>query len=109
MRSSVKNDLLNSLLHRTINAPSANIKEADQFLERVCVAYTNEKHKKIPQVYSLEKTEASCSTQTENNVESTVENCKKGTSYLNFDQPDFYQVFFMILNFAEEEFFLKRG
>ena len=41
MRSAVKNDLLNSLLHRTINPPFANIKEADQFLERVCVAYTN--------------------------------------------------------------------
>ena len=49
MRSTMKNDLLNSLLHISINSPSANSIEADQLLERVCNAYaTNEKHKKIP-------------------------------------------------------------
>ena len=84
MRNTMKSDLLNSLLHISINGPSANSKEADQLLERVCNAYANEKHKKIPQVYSLGKTEASSSTQTENNVESTAENCEKKTSCLNF-------------------------
>ena len=69
MRSKRKNNLLNSLLHISINGPPANSKEADQLLERVCNAYANEKHKKIPQVYSLGKTEASSSTQTKNNVE----------------------------------------
>ena len=68
MRSRMKNDLLNSLLHISINGPPANSKEADQLLERVCSAYANEKHKKIPQVNSLGKTEASSSAQTENNV-----------------------------------------
>ena len=49
MRSTMKNDLQNSLLHISINGPSVNSKEADQLLERVCHAYvTNEKHKKIP-------------------------------------------------------------
>ena len=100
----MKNDLLNSLLHISINGPSANSKEADQLLERVCNAYANEKHKKIPQVYSLGKTEASCSTQTENNVESTIENCDEETSCLKFVQPDFYQASFMMSNFTEEEF-----
>ena len=96
--------MLNSLLHISINGPSANSKEADQLLERVCNVYANEKHKKIPQVYSLGKNETSSSTQTENNVESTVENSEKETSCLNFVQPDFYQASFMISNFAEEEF-----
>ena len=48
MRSTMKNDLLNSLLHISINDPSENSKETDQLLERVCNAYANEKHKKIP-------------------------------------------------------------
>ena len=51
-----------SLLHISINGPHANNKEAEQLLERVCNAYANEKHKKISQVYSLGKTEASSST-----------------------------------------------
>ena len=48
MRSTMKNDLLNSLLHISINDPSENSTETDQLLERVCNAYANEKHKKIP-------------------------------------------------------------
>ena len=91
MRSTTKNDLLNSLLHISINGLSANCKEANQLLEIVCNAYANEKLKKIPQVYSLDKTELSSSTQTKNNVESTVENCEKETSFLKLVQPDFYQ------------------
>ena len=55
MRSTMKNDLRNSLLHISIKGPSANSKEADQLSERVCNAYTIEKHNNIPQVYSLEK------------------------------------------------------
>ena len=61
------------------------------------------KHKKIPQVYSLGKTEASSSTQTKNNVESTIENCEKETSCLNFVQPIFIRLLLQS-NFAEEEF-----
>ena len=38
------------------------------------------------------------------NIESTVENCEKEASCLNFVQPDFYQAFFKISNFAEEGF-----
>ena len=52
MRSKMKNDFLNFLLHISINGPPANSKEADQLLERVCNAYANEKYKKIPQVYT---------------------------------------------------------
>ena len=53
---------------------------------------------------SLGKTEALSSTQSKKNVESTVENCEKETSCLNFVQPDFYQSSFLILSFVEEEF-----
>ena len=87
----MRNDLFNSLLHISINGPSANGKEADQLLERVCNAYANEKQKKTPQIYSL------------NNVETFAENCEKETS-LNFVQLDFYQASFMISNYVEEEF-----
>ena len=92
MQSTMKNDLLNSLLHVSINGPSANSKEADQLLQRVCNAYANEKHKEIPQVYSVGKTKASSSTQTENNVESTVEKKKPIASIL------FSQIFIKLLS-----------
>ena len=101
----MKNDLLNSLLHISINGPSANSKEAHKLLERVRHAYANEKHKKIPQVNSIGKTDASSSTQTKNNVESVAENCEKETSWLKLVQPYFYKAPFMISNFAEEEFY----
>ena len=65
MRNTMKNDLPNSVLHISINGPPTSSKEADQLLEKVCNAYANEKHKKISQIYSLGKTEASSSTQTE--------------------------------------------
>ena len=81
----MKNDLLNSLLHISISGPSA---------KRECNVYANEKHKKIPNVYGLGKTEASSSTQTKNNEESTAENREK-ICCLNFIQPDFYQASFM--------------
>ena len=101
----MKNDLLNSLLHISINGPSANSKEAHKLLERVRHAYANEKHKKIPQINSKGKTDASSSTQTKNNVESAAENCEKETSWLKLVQPYFYKASFMISNFAEEEFY----
>ena len=92
MWNTMKNELLNSLLHISINGPSANSKEAHLLLERVCNAYANEKHKKTPQIYSL------------SNVKTFAQNCEKGTSCLNFVQLDFYQASFVISNFVEEEF-----
>ena len=62
------------------------------------------KNKKIPQGCSLGKIEVSSSTQTENNVGSTVENCEEETRCLKFVQPDFHQASFMISNFTGEEF-----
>ena len=103
MWSAMKVDLLNSLLHISINGPPAN-GEPDQLLERLCNAYANEKHKKILQVYSLGKTEASSLTQSENNVESAAENCEEETSCLKFFLSYFYQPSFMIPNFTGEEF-----
>ena len=101
MRSTMKNDLLHSSLHISINGPSANIKEVDQLLEGICNVYGNEKRKKIPQVCG---TTSLCSTETENNVESTIQKSEKGMSCLDFAQPDFYEVSFMISHFAEQEF-----
>ena len=94
--------MLNSLLHISNNGPSENNKEAEQLLERVCNAYANEKHKKIPQVYSFGK--FIFDSDRKQYIESTVENCGKETSCLNFVQPDFDQASFMISNFAEKEF-----
>ena len=92
-----------------INGPSTNCKEAaDQLLERVCNAYANEKRKKIPQVYSLGKTEASSSAQTENNIESTVENCEKENSCLNFVKPKFLSSFLYDIKFCRGRIFWKR-
>ena len=101
MQSTLKNDLLNSSLHISINGPSANSKEVDQLLERICTVYGNEKHKKILQVCG---TTSLYSTQTENNEESNVKKSEKETSCLDFVQPDFYEASFLISHFSEEEF-----
>ena len=69
----------------------------------------NAKHKKIPQVYSLGKTEASSSTQTENNVLLKIVKKKRVASLL------FSQIFInfinslMISSFSEEEFSEEDG
>ena len=42
IRSTMKNVLLNSLLHMSFNGPPANSKEADQLLERVCNVYAKQ-------------------------------------------------------------------
>ena len=76
----------------------------DQLSEGICDVYANETDKKIPQVFSLGKTEPSSSTQTEEDVEIVVENCEKETSCLKFVVPDFYQASFMASNFLEEKF-----
>ena len=91
-----------------INDLSANSKEADQLLEKVCNVCANEKHKKIPQVYCLRKTKTYSSAQTKNNVEIDVENYEKETTFLSFVQPDFYQVFFLWYQISERNNFLKK-
>ena len=45
MRTTMKNDLFNSLLRISINGPPANSKEADELLERVCNAYAKSTRK----------------------------------------------------------------
>ena len=107
MRSTVKNDLLNSLLHISINGPSANSKEADQLLERICNVYAaNGKHKKIPQVYSLGKTAKHHLQLIPKTIQRVLLKIvkKKKTSCFNFVQTDLYQAPFMTSNSAEGEF-----
>ena len=46
-RSQMKNDVLNSLLHISINGPGVNIKEADNLISQVVKKYINQVHYKV--------------------------------------------------------------
>ena len=100
IRNTKKNCLLNSLLHVSINGLPTNSKEADQLLERVCRAYANKEHKKIPQITAQKKLKHHLQLR----LKSTVENCEEEMSCLKSVQPDFYQGSFVISNFTGEEF-----
>ena len=63
-RSSMKTDLLNGLLHITINGSPVNSKEADNLM-RVVDKYVNQRHYKAPTIYTAITTTSSSSTQTE--------------------------------------------
>ena len=61
----MKTDLLNGLLHITINGPPVNSKEADNLIMRVVDKYVNQRHYKAPTIYTAVTTTSSSSTQTE--------------------------------------------
>ena len=63
--SSMKTDLLNGLLHISINGPPVNSKEADNLIMRVVDKYVNQRHYKAPTIYTAVTTTSSSSTQTE--------------------------------------------
>ena len=65
MRSTMKNDILNALLHISLNGPPANSKDADNLINRVVDLYVKEKHYKVPQIHSNITRGCSSSTQTE--------------------------------------------
>ena len=69
---SMKTDLLNGLLHISINGPPVNTKEADNLIMRVVDKYVNQRHYKAPTIYTAVTTTSSSSTQTET-VEVNVE------------------------------------
>ena len=66
IRSQMKNDVLNSLLHISINGPAVNSKEADNLISRVVEKYINQVHYKVPKEFTeaTSRTATTSSTQT---------------------------------------------
>ena len=64
-RSSMKNDLLNALIHISLNGPPVHSKEADILLNKVTDIYVSQCHYKVPTVYSKTSVSSSTSTQTQ--------------------------------------------
>ena len=54
-RSTMKNDLLNALLHISMNGPLVNSPEAEHLISRVVEQYCEQKHNKVPQIYVTSK------------------------------------------------------
>ena len=50
-RSTMKNDLLNALLHISLNGPAVNSPESAHLLERVTNIYAEQNHRKVPKIY----------------------------------------------------------
>ena len=65
MRSTLKNDMLNGLLHISMNGPPANSKEADALINRVVERYVEERHYKAPTIHSVVTSSISTMTQTD--------------------------------------------
>ena len=67
LRSTMNNDMLNGLIHISMNGPPVNTKEADELIERVVDKFIQEKHYKVPNSYAKPSTATSTSsTQTMN-------------------------------------------
>ena len=64
-RSSMKNDLLNALLHITLNGPPVNGPEAESLINRVTEDYSKQSHRKTPKIYAQKWIGNTMSTQTE--------------------------------------------
>ena len=60
----MKNDLLNALIHVSLNGPSIHSKEADTLLNKVADKYVSQRHYKVPNIYSQRSDSSSTSTQT---------------------------------------------
>ena len=48
----MKNDLLNAMIHMSLNEPPIHDKEADSFLNKVMDIYVSESHYKVLKLYS---------------------------------------------------------
>ena len=64
-RSSMKNDLLNPLLHISMNGTAANSPEAEQLTNRVVERYIDQNPYKGPQIYTPKQIKNTNSTQRE--------------------------------------------
>ena len=63
-RSTMKGDLLNALLHISLNGPKLGSPEANELLDRVTTIYSDQKHRKVPKIYSKRVQSSTTSTQT---------------------------------------------
>ena len=61
----MKNDLLNALLHITLNGPAVNSPEAESLINRVTEDYSKQSHRKTPKIFTEKKIGNTMSTQTE--------------------------------------------
>ena len=61
---STKNDLLNALLHISMNDPPVSSPEAEHLISRVVEQYCEQKHNKVPQIYVTSKISRTIYTQT---------------------------------------------
>ena len=101
-RSTMKDDLLNALLHISINGPPANSNEAENLITRVVDEYVKEKHYKVPQIYSAVKTGSSSSTQTETII-GIDDEMPSDIDILNNQNDDFMITNFENYSSSEEE------
>ena len=61
----MKKDLLNALLHTSMNGPPVNSPEAEHLISRVVEQYWEQKHNKVPQIYVTSKINRTIYMQTE--------------------------------------------
>ena len=54
-RGTMKNDLLNALLHISMNGPPVNSPKVEHLISRVVEQYCEQKHNKVPQIYVTSK------------------------------------------------------
>ena len=65
LRSAMKNDLLNALLHISMNGLPANSPQAERLINRVVDQYIEQRHNNVPQIYVTRKIGNTVCTQTE--------------------------------------------
>lgn len=63
-RSTMKNDILNALLHISMNGPPVNSSEEDDLLTRVVEKYCEQRQNKVPNLYVNKKQTSTIQTQT---------------------------------------------
>ena len=97
-RSTMKNDLLNGLLHISLNGPPFGSPEAEDLLNRVVDKYCEEKHNKKPTLYGPSENMQTISTQTQViNVPTEDDEVKNVTEKLDCNEQEF-----IITNFESD-------
>ena len=97
-RSTMKNDLLNGLLHISLNGPPVGSPEAENLLNRVVDKYCEEKHNKKPTLYGPREKTQTIATQTQVvNVPIEDDEVQDVTEKLERDEQEF-----IITNFESD-------
>lgn len=71
-RSQMKNDVLNGLLHISINGPAANSREADDLIARVVDKYIKQVHYKVPSKFTIVSNSNSTATSTQTQLQADI-------------------------------------